>query len=207
MVKGRSRGPAKAEFLVRFQVEALWPNPKRQRDPTVTRRCVGSTPTNHPPPMQKHRQPALLAAPARASLLLPSCRNLTDGVGGQSCDWVTSATASSMSFLRGNASQLRSARSCAGGRRRLVSRVGGNDLGREGTRKRRRGPARLPTPAHWRSTPTAQQRPSPSRPSVAPTNRRAHPGHLHHPGIRSGCSHRGDETGPSTICSKNLTSS
>src|SRR5437588_10009184 len=38
MVKGTSRGPAKAEFLVRFQVGALWPNPKRLRDPAVNRR-------------------------------------------------------------------------------------------------------------------------------------------------------------------------
>src|SRR5690349_13839393 len=48
MVKGTSRGPPKSAFLVRFQVEALWPNPKRQRDPAVTRRSVGSTPTGHP---------------------------------------------------------------------------------------------------------------------------------------------------------------
>jgi hypothetical protein len=47
MVKGKSRGSAKPEFLVRFQVEALWPNPKRMRDPAVNRLCVGSTPTGH----------------------------------------------------------------------------------------------------------------------------------------------------------------
>src|SRR5207248_1603275 len=48
MVKGTSRGPAKAEFLVRFQVGALWPNSKRQRDPAVNRGCAGSTPAGHP---------------------------------------------------------------------------------------------------------------------------------------------------------------
>src|SRR5690242_8618501 len=48
MVKRTSHGPAKAEFLVRFQVGALWPNSKRQRDPAVNRGCVGSTPTGHP---------------------------------------------------------------------------------------------------------------------------------------------------------------
>src|SRR5262245_28354368 len=48
MVKRTSRGPAKAEFLVRFQVEALWPNSKRQRDPAVNRGCAGSTPAGHP---------------------------------------------------------------------------------------------------------------------------------------------------------------
>src|SRR5262245_62739759 len=48
MVKGRSRGPAKAEFLVRFQVGALRPNPKRLRDPAVNRGCAGSTPAGHP---------------------------------------------------------------------------------------------------------------------------------------------------------------
>ena len=48
MVKGTSRGPAKAEFLVRFQVGALWPNPKRLRDPAVNRGCAGSTPAGHP---------------------------------------------------------------------------------------------------------------------------------------------------------------
>src|SRR5207248_216327 len=49
MVKGTSRGSAKAEFLVRFQVGALWPNSKRQRDPVVNRSCAGSTPAGHPP--------------------------------------------------------------------------------------------------------------------------------------------------------------
>ena len=44
MVKRTSRGPAKAEFLVRVQVGALWPNSKRQRDPAVNRGCAGSTP-------------------------------------------------------------------------------------------------------------------------------------------------------------------
>jgi hypothetical protein len=48
MVKGRSRGSAKAEFLVRVQVGALWPNSKRQRDPAVNRGCAGSTPAGHP---------------------------------------------------------------------------------------------------------------------------------------------------------------
>src|ERR1700757_4373601 len=48
MVKGTSRGPGKAEFLVRFQVGALWPNSKRQRDPAVNRGCAGSTPAGHP---------------------------------------------------------------------------------------------------------------------------------------------------------------
>ena len=48
MVKRTSRGSAKSEFLVRFQVEALWPNPKRLRDPAVNREGVGSTPTGHP---------------------------------------------------------------------------------------------------------------------------------------------------------------
>ena len=48
MVKGTSRGPAKAEFLVRVQVGALWPNSKRQRDPAVNRGCAGSTPAGHP---------------------------------------------------------------------------------------------------------------------------------------------------------------
>src|SRR5690349_2796848 len=48
MVKGTSHGPAKAEFLVRIQVEALWPNSKRQRDPAVNRGCAGSTPAGHP---------------------------------------------------------------------------------------------------------------------------------------------------------------
>src|SRR5271169_2499911 len=48
LVKGTSRGPAKAEFLVRFQVGALWPNSKRQRDPAVNRGCAGSTPAGHP---------------------------------------------------------------------------------------------------------------------------------------------------------------
>jgi hypothetical protein len=48
VVKGTSRGSAKAEFLVRFQVGALWPNSKRQRDPAVTRGCAGSTPAGHP---------------------------------------------------------------------------------------------------------------------------------------------------------------
>src|SRR5262249_34886968 len=48
MVKRTSRGSAKSEFLVQIQVEALWPNPKRQRDPAVNRGCVGSTPTGHP---------------------------------------------------------------------------------------------------------------------------------------------------------------
>ncbi len=37
MVKGTSRGSAKSAVLVRIQVEALWPNPKGQRDPAVTR--------------------------------------------------------------------------------------------------------------------------------------------------------------------------
>src|SRR5690348_8115273 len=50
MVKGTSHGPAKAEFLVRIQVEALWPNAKRQRDPAVNRGCAGSTPAGHPLP-------------------------------------------------------------------------------------------------------------------------------------------------------------
>ena len=48
MVKGTSRGSAKAEFLVRLQVGALWPNSKRQRDPAVNRGCAGSTPAGHP---------------------------------------------------------------------------------------------------------------------------------------------------------------
>src|SRR3954451_16854447 len=48
MVKRTSRGPAKAEFLVRVQVGALWPNPKRLRDPAVNRGCAGSTPAGHP---------------------------------------------------------------------------------------------------------------------------------------------------------------
>src|SRR3954447_19094237 len=48
MVKRTSRGPAKAEFLVRVQVGALWPNSKRQRDPAVNRGCAGSTPAGHP---------------------------------------------------------------------------------------------------------------------------------------------------------------
>src|SRR4051794_28564694 len=44
MVKRTSRGPAKAEFLVRVQVGALGPNSKRQRDPAGNRGCAGSTP-------------------------------------------------------------------------------------------------------------------------------------------------------------------
>src|SRR5262245_33330785 len=48
VVKRTSRGSAKSEVLVRLRAEALWPNPKRQREPALNRRRVGSTPTGHP---------------------------------------------------------------------------------------------------------------------------------------------------------------
>lgn len=50
-----ARRSAKAEVMqVRLLPGILWPNPKRERDPVVTRGCVGSTPTGHP------RKPAQL---------------------------------------------------------------------------------------------------------------------------------------------------
>src|SRR5438045_1962254 len=46
---GEARRPAKAEVMqVRLLPVILWPNPKRKRDPAVTRGRVGSTPTGHP---------------------------------------------------------------------------------------------------------------------------------------------------------------
>jgi hypothetical protein len=60
VVKRTSRGSAKSEVLVRLRAEALWPNPKRQREPAVNRLCVGSTPTGHP------NTPAMLDRPGTA---------------------------------------------------------------------------------------------------------------------------------------------
>ena len=60
VVKRTSRGFAEPGFLVRLQVEALWPNPKWMREPAVNRRGVGSTPTGHP------NTPAMLDRPGTA---------------------------------------------------------------------------------------------------------------------------------------------
>jgi hypothetical protein len=60
VVKRTSHGSTKPGFLVRVQVEALWPNPNWMREPAVNRGCVGSTPTGHP------ETPAMLDRPGTA---------------------------------------------------------------------------------------------------------------------------------------------